>query len=246
MAHRSLRVAAAHVALDLVDTAQLVTAAHDALDDGVYSYSLGELATFKGTYRQDYLQLFMAALQELGECVPDLTDAVMTLLEQHCVSLAEGAAAPGDVLNQLYSIERDLRYSSRVKVPQEALTALQPFINLYYAVDEYHSYREYAQAYSGPLYAVPGPDEFYANAVSLAAGFCRDRWGSVMNPAWLTSTVVILAQGISADRAFDRLPILADALEEAWCDNTGILDHCRSGGPHVRGCWVVDLILEKR
>jgi hypothetical protein len=63
-----------------------------------------------------------------------------------------------------------------------------------------------------------------------------------LEPSWRTSTVVALAEGIYADRAFDRLPILADALMDAGCDNTDVLSHCRSDGPHVRGCWVVDLL----
>ena len=65
------------------------------------------------------------------------------------------------------------------------------------------------------------------------------------DPAWRTSTVLALAEGIYADRAFDRLPILADALEDAGCDHPDILQHCRGEGPHVRGCWIVDLILGK-
>ena len=44
---------------------------------------------------------------------------------------------------------------------------------------------------------------------------------------------------------FDGLPILADALEDAGCDDSDILSHCRSGPVHVRGCWVVDLLLGK-
>jgi hypothetical protein len=66
-----------------------------------------------------------------------------------------------------------------------------------------------------------------------------------LNPAWLTSTVVALATGIYQDRAFDRMPILADALQDAGCENDDILNHCRQLGDHVRGCWVVDLILGK-
>ena len=63
--------------------------------------------------------------------------------------------------------------------------------------------------------------------------------------AWRTSTVTSLAETIYADRAFDRLPILADALEDAGCTDRAILDHCRQPGEHVRGCWVVDLVLGK-
>jgi hypothetical protein len=63
---------------------------------------------------------------------------------------------------------------------------------------------------------------------------------------WLTSTVVALARGIYDEKAFDRLPILADALEDAGCANDEILSHCRSADwEHVRGCWVVDLLLRR-
>jgi hypothetical protein len=70
----------------------------------------------------------------------------------------------------------------------------------------------------------------------------------VADPAWRTwndSTIPRLAQAVYDDRTFAALPILADALEEAGCDNADILAHCRSGGEHVRGCWVVDLLLGK-
>jgi hypothetical protein len=67
-------------------------------------------------------------------------------------------------------------------------------------------------------------------------------------PAWLAwegGTVVKLAQSIYDERAFDRLPILTDALEEAGCDNADLLGHLRGPGPHARGCWAVDLLLGK-
>jgi hypothetical protein len=63
--------------------------------------------------------------------------------------------------------------------------------------------------------------------------------------AWNDSTVVRLAQAIYEGRAFDRFPILGDALEEAGCTNPDLLAHCREPGPHVLGCWAVDLLLEK-
>jgi hypothetical protein len=63
--------------------------------------------------------------------------------------------------------------------------------------------------------------------------------------AWRTPRVVTLAQAIYDGRTFDRLPELADGLEEAGCADDEILAHCRSPGPHVRGCWVLDLILGK-
>jgi hypothetical protein len=68
---------------------------------------------------------------------------------------------------------------------------------------------------------------------------------ATVDPSWLTSTVVALAQSVYDERAFDRLPILADALEDAGCSDAAILNHCREPGEHVRGCWVVDLLLGK-
>ncbi len=67
----------------------------------------------------------------------------------------------------------------------------------------------------------------------------------VADPAWLSPATVAIAAAIYQDRAFDRMPVLADALEEAGCGNTDILLHCRTPGEHVRGCWVVDLVLGK-
>lgn len=69
---------------------------------------------------------------------------------------------------------------------------------------------------------------------------------SSVDPAWLTGTVVTLARGIYADRAFDRLPVLADALQDAGCHDSVILEHCRREGSHARGCWVVDTVLGQR
>jgi hypothetical protein len=66
-----------------------------------------------------------------------------------------------------------------------------------------------------------------------------------VDPSSLTPTVTALAQTIYTDRTFDTMPILADALEEAGCTNDDILAHCRGGGEHVRGCWVMDLVLGK-
>ncbi|HEY1191651.1 MAG TPA: hypothetical protein VGE74_28720 [Gemmata sp.] len=89
-----------------------------------------------------------------------------------------------------------------------------------------------------------------AEALATQLRFIRDLFGPLpfrdgtADPSWLTSDVLALVRGIDADRAFERMPILADALQDAGCDNDDVLNHCRDErAAHVRGCWVVDLLL---
>ena len=85
------------------------------------------------------------------------------------------------------------------------------------------------------------------------AGLLRDLFGNpfrpvAIDPAWLAwnnGTVVKMAQAVYEERAFDRLPVLADALEEAGCADPDLLGHLRGPGPQVRGCWAIDLLLGK-
>ncbi len=82
----------------------------------------------------------------------------------------------------------------------------------------------------------------------------RDIMGNLFRPvtadlSWLTwkdGTVVNVAQAIYDERRFSDMPILADALEEAGCNNADILNHCRYQGEHIRGCWLIDLLLGKK
>jgi hypothetical protein len=64
-------------------------------------------------------------------------------------------------------------------------------------------------------------------------------------PTWRTADVLRLAETIYAERAFDRLPILADALEEVGCNDAQLLGHLRGPGPHYRGCFALDAVLAK-
>jgi hypothetical protein len=65
------------------------------------------------------------------------------------------------------------------------------------------------------------------------------------SPEWRSGTTVALAGQMYESRDFSAMPILADAFQDAGCDNDHILSHCRGPGPHVRGCWVVDSVLGK-
>jgi hypothetical protein len=79
----------------------------------------------------------------------------------------------------------------------------------------------------------------------------RDIFGNpfrptIFAPVWRTDTVLTLARQMYDSREFGALPILADALQDAGCDNDDILNHCRdANATHVRGCWVVDVVLGK-
>jgi hypothetical protein len=79
----------------------------------------------------------------------------------------------------------------------------------------------------------------------------RDIFGNpfkpvALDPSWRTEADVAIAEGIYAERAYKRMPVLADALEDAGCSHEDILSHCRGDGPHVRGCWVVDLLTGRK
>jgi hypothetical protein len=93
-------------------------------------------------------------------------------------------------------------------------------------------------------------DQEHADEEEQQIALLRDIIGNPFHPvevdrSWPTQDVLMLAGAIYDNRAFDRMPILEDALEEADCDNADILAHCRSQAAHARGCWVVDAILGK-
>jgi hypothetical protein len=86
---------------------------------------------------------------------------------------------------------------------------------------------------------------------SHQANLLRDIFGNpfrpvTFSPDWRTDTVLTLARQMYESREFRAMPILADALQDAGCDNDDILNHCRQSGEHVRGCWVVDLLTGRK
>lgn len=94
------------------------------------------------------------------------------------------------------------------------------------------------------------PKKYRHAEFARQAGIIRDVVGNpfrpvLLDPRWRTANVVDLVRTIDEDGAYERLPILADALMDAGCDDEQIIGHCRTDGPHVRGCWVVDHLLGK-
>ncbi len=76
--------------------------------------------------------------------------------------------------------------------------------------------------------------------------FCNPLRPLSVDPAWRTPQALALARTAYDECRWEDLPLLADALEEAGCTEEAILSHCRAPAPHVRGCWVVDLLLDRR
>jgi hypothetical protein len=89
---------------------------------------------------------------------------------------------------------------------------------------------------------------------ALLCDLVREAFGNFVNPSvaekhwarWNDRTLPRMAQEIYEEKAWDRLPVLADALEDAGCPDAAILAHLRSPGPHFRGCWAVDLLMGKK
>jgi hypothetical protein len=86
-------------------------------------------------------------------------------------------------------------------------------------------------------------DEWVVQCNLLREIFHGPRSAIYFRSHWRTAIVLSLASGSYENKAFDSLPGIANALEEAGCDSPGILNHCRSEGPHILGCWVIDLVL---
>jgi hypothetical protein len=139
-------------------------------------------------------------------------------------------------LGDLADAERDFRrWSEAIAVAN----AVKPFAEHWYASD----------AAADAVFNITRAA--HRNIDKRLVALLRDVFGNPfrpvpLDPAWLTGDVLALARGVYDEKAFDRMPILADALQDAGCDNDTVLAHCRDTSlTHVRGCWVLDLLLVK-
>jgi hypothetical protein len=89
------------------------------------------------------------------------------------------------------------------------------------------------------------PTEKVSHAVIIRDVFGNPFRHIKISSSWLTPAVKKTAQAIDEERAFDRMPVLAEALERVGCEDAEILNHCRSDEKHVHGCWVIDKLLGK-
>jgi hypothetical protein len=186
---------------------------------------------------------------EVAEMFSDgLVDARKRLAAYKAAMIASGRArlsdAPGN--NEAASA------AAEALTPKQGMVAWGAGRVCYYALEATYSWTYYKTATADRAAFDAGNKAKYAERV-VQAGLVLDVFGNLFRPvtldpgwlAWKGCTIPKLAQAIYNERAFDRLPVLADALEEAGCADPDILAHCRGPGPHVRGCWVVDAILGK-
>ncbi|WP_029631810.1 hypothetical protein [Zavarzinella formosa] len=199
------------------------------------------------------VQLFMVA------CARRVVHLLPGDLCRRAIDLAETAAdAPGGLfaISQLPTFDQIQRELNPQEPPPDMLTimGLAMAKELTRPEDTGARMRHMIGGWAAGVVAIatnePGSDAEIGPQVLLL----HDIFGNLfrppaLDPAWLTwdaGTIPAIAQGIYEESAFHRLPILADALEDAGCEDADILAHCRGPGPHVRGCWVVDLMLGKK
>ena len=183
--------------------------------------------------------------------------SIYSQVAQHAVEMAERFADGLATKSECRDAENALANAAHVNGPRELVNN-----SAYRAAASVP--RKVAWDYASvvlthPAYPFRGPkyerfcrerDALIAKESNEHLDLLRDIFGNPFRPVmfdsnWRTTTAIQLAQHMYDSRDFSAMPILADALQDAGCDKADILDHCRRPGPHVRGCWVVDLVLGK-
>lgn len=243
MIHTKLRLTAAWFTLGLVKTSDLVDVAHTVLDQSVYADGFAAMVSVRNLPHEEATSHFAAALRSLGIAFATQDDAVWYLRLIHLGPVAEEMVDPhvglGQHADELHDLEHYGALAALSGWSEPPAAALPDHL-----IVRWHLLAE-AEREMDPL--APGETLLKWNhrAVRLCREWCREYGRLYLQPAWRSPTVVSFASAIHADRAFDRLPILADALEEAGCDHPDLLAHCRRASPHADYCWLVDLLLDK-
>ncbi len=226
---------ARHV-LGLASASDIVDCAHAILDAGYYSSSLGEIITASDENWIELNRRFAKVFDEIELTVPSQEDSVEELAAQYFIRIADRRATPFCISEISYHDHAGVESSYNPCHPLQGKVDWVPIRTL---IGYYHEY-DYPEEYREKTNAMIDEE-----CITYAKQWMCTYRLSLLDPAWLSPTVQSISLSIYRDRAFDRLPILADALEEAGCTNADVLLHCRQPGEHVRGCWVVDLVLGK-
>lgn len=144
---------------------------------------------------------------------------------------------------ELFARSLDMEYWAEVgKLPKGQRPSRSTSV-VFFNKDAYEAVRRTVEA---PNFWIRGGTD----ATTRQCELLREQFGNpfrrpTMQNRWFSSDVIGIARGIYEDRAFERMPILADALMDAGCEDERILSHCQATSEHVRGCWLLDLVLKK-
>jgi hypothetical protein len=240
-------LAAARYRLRLLDPGEMVRWADDLLIRGVYTYSLGELAT-GAAFRASH-EWFLAALGELSVAVPSEKEAVDLLLARWIEDIAERRQEPQTAVIRFGAETRPWQSENSLHAVASSHPDYRTLIGFYYEYNDFHY--EYDEVTGEGHWTAEqrerGRLELAARVVKFATGWVAQRYrDAFLECDWSAGGVTALdvARTIREERRYEDLPVLADALEEAGFTNTDVLEHCRRAEEHPSGCWVVELLLE--
>jgi hypothetical protein len=239
-------------------------------NDWLMSTDGAELAEHLGaelTGRKAHLLMLACCRRHARYFVDDVVREAVAATAAHFTDpIAPDVPFDGPHLRELYRRVERVAAAHRAEpvrgVAFGVLVAVQP-VAVMEALDESLQYLIYSCLHD---IASGLPDDEAQGELAAQAALAREIFGNpfrpvTVKPEWRTDTVLALARQMYATEELSAMPILADALQDAGCDNTDVLNHCRdpnllsveppagsTGAPcclHVRGCWVLDLILEK-
>ncbi len=222
-----IRLAAARHALNLLGQQGALQLADCAVDHEVITPTVADLWLTRDP-SSSWAVKFERMLRELGVELPPPAEAARALLRHHLHSILEGTANELRALESLFHHMTDC-----APVTNLARASVGPLEWCYFRLT------------SDPEPSTHDKEKALAQARELATAWDRVH-GPPLASSWLFANgavVLALARAIRADRDFGRLPVLADALEEAGCAGPDVLEHCRFATEHPNDCWVVDRIL---
>lgn len=240
MPHPRLKLAAAYFTLELEVNQFLIDCAHEILNDGIYSYSLGELATLKNPDHYECRRWLNSTLAEFNLPLMTPEDALNTILEFQVLKLVECGTPIYEFLNSIYHIRWQLRLHR--EFDEREVKLLEPFLSHYYQLDEFGLYwdmnseRDYQNQQL----------DFETEVLKDANDWIRLRKSPPIDRSCLNDANRTLGMSIRDNKLFHLLPILADELEGAGCGNEELLDHLRYQRPHHTRCVIVDYLLENK
>jgi hypothetical protein len=196
-----------------------------------------------------FVQPIAVAAVEVIEAVADGHLSASVLARVHAVMTRQAEIASHSTGRGMYPYGYDshiCRCAAMAALPTVADAARLAALAAAYAANDSSAWTNY----SGYASSSQKEHEFGAERAEQAE-LARDNFGNPFrpvefDPAWLTPDVLAMAKVMYASRDFSAMPILADALQDAGCDEDDVLIHCREDSAiHARGCWVVDLLLGK-